>query len=83
MADTMEWWRRMKRGLLDGGFHEDEEASVSSAQCGQGEHVVCVEAGCGGSPEYHGFVRGDSYLGFIVCPRCGGVWNPRTLEKFN
>lgn len=83
MTDRLSWWHRFRNDLLRGGFHEFEDTPSRSTAYESGGEAACPEESCGGRPEYHDFLRGGEYLGFIVCARCGGVWGAETLERFH
>ncbi len=83
MSGTLQWWHRFRDGLYAGGFREYEDTPVESTTYDSYGEAGCPDEACDGTPEYYDFVRNDEYLAFIVCPRCGGVWNPETLEQFH
>ncbi len=83
MSAPLEWWQQFLEGLHTGGFHEFEERPEKSTEYESGGEATCPGGDCDGEPEYHDFFRADDYLAFIVCPKCGGVWNPETLERFH
>jgi hypothetical protein len=83
MHDQMEWWRHLEHKLKVEGFEECRDAPrKAERRSGEGA-PLCLTSTCRGEPEFRAFTRGNEFMGFLVCPICGGVWNTTTHERFH